>query len=142
MRAWLAAPVEHVRDIRSLFLLKVVSERARRRWIPSRSSVAQRAALVPFIGWLEAQVDDGGDDTPGETTAAVFRLETASAIMRFIDGMLDRSLAVSWPPVVLSRPAPDVERPGSGEALRRLRAARDADLGRCPEHRDTALPET
>ena len=92
VRAWLAAPVEHVRDIRSVFLLKVVlNERAGHD--PRQLLVAQRAALVPFVGWLEAQIDDDGGDAPGETTAALFRFETASAIMRFIDGKLDPSLA-------------------------------------------------
>jgi DNA-binding PadR family transcriptional regulator len=94
VRAWLAAPVERVREIRSVFLLKVVlNERAGED--PDQLLRAQRAALVPFVGWLEAQVDEGGDDPPGETAAALFRLETASAIVRFIDRRLDPSLAVS-----------------------------------------------
>jgi PadR family transcriptional regulator AphA len=87
--AWLAAPVERVRDTRALFLLKVVL--AERAGIdPEPLLVAQRAALVPLVVWLEAQLDEGGE-TPGELTAAAFRLETAGAILRFIDGMLDRS---------------------------------------------------
>jgi len=86
---WLAAPVERVRDIRSLFLLKIVlTERA--GLDPEPLLVAQRSALVPLVVWLEAQLDEGSE-TPGETTATAFRLETASAILRFIDGMLDRS---------------------------------------------------
>jgi DNA-binding PadR family transcriptional regulator len=89
LEAWLAAPVERVRDTRSLFLLKVVlAERAGTD--PEPLLVAQRAALVPFVAWLEAQLDDGSD-TPSEMTAVAFRLEGASAILRFIDGMLDRS---------------------------------------------------
>jgi DNA-binding PadR family transcriptional regulator len=89
---WLSAPVQHVRDIRSLFLLKVVlSERAGIDVEPLL--VAQRTALVPLIAWLEAQLDDAGTEAPGETTVAVFRLETAGAVVRFIDGMLDRSSA-------------------------------------------------
>jgi PadR family transcriptional regulator AphA len=88
--AWLRAPVQHVRDIRSLFLLKVVlSERAGVDVEPLL--VAQRTALVPLIAWLEAQLDDTGTEAPGETTVAVFRLETAGAVVRFIDGMLDRT---------------------------------------------------
>ena len=90
LTAWLRAPVQHVRDIRSLFLLKVVlSERAGIDVEPLL--LAQRAALVPLIAWLEAQLDDAGTEAPGETTVAVFRLETAGAVVRFIDGMLDRS---------------------------------------------------
>jgi DNA-binding PadR family transcriptional regulator len=92
LAAWLHTPVYHVRDIRSLFLLKVVlSERAGIDVEPLL--LAQRTALVPLVGWLEAQLDDAGTEAPGETTVAVFRLETAGAVIRFIDGMLDRSSA-------------------------------------------------
>ena len=44
---------------------------------------------MPFVAWLEAQVDETGPELPGETTVAAFRLETATAILRFIDRMLD-----------------------------------------------------
>ncbi len=92
--AWLVSPVEHVRDIRSLFLLKIVLLQ-RAGVDPEPLLVAQRAVLVPFVAWLEAQVDDGGEEAPGETTVAAFRLETASGIMRFIDEQLDRSLVAA-----------------------------------------------
>jgi PadR family transcriptional regulator AphA len=88
--SWLASPVEHVRDVRSVFLLKVVlCERA--AIDPEPLLVAQRAALMPFVAWLEAQADEIGPELPGETTVAAFRLETATAILRFIDRMLDSS---------------------------------------------------
>lgn len=90
LKAWLAAPVERVRDIRSLFLLKVVLSQ-RLGIDPEPLLVAQRAALVPFVAWLEAHVEDGGDEAPGETTVAAFRLETATGILRFIDEALDRA---------------------------------------------------
>ncbi len=92
--AWLTSPVEHVRDIRSLFLLKVVLLQ-RSGVDPEPLLVAQRAVLVPFVAWLEAQVDEGGDEAPGEMTVAAFRLETASGIMRFIDEQLDRGLVAA-----------------------------------------------
>lgn len=92
LRGWLVSPVEHVRDIRSLFLLKVVLSQ-RVGLDPEPLLVAQRAALVPFVAWLEAQLDDAGHEVAGETTVAAFRLETASGIVRFIDMMLDRSPA-------------------------------------------------
>src|SRR5262249_12264867 len=89
LRAWLARPVEHVRDVRSLLLLKIVlSQRAGLDVEPLL--VAQRADLVPFVTWLEAQLDDVDPvGNPGETTTLYFRLETAKTIVRFIDGTLD-----------------------------------------------------
>ena len=89
VRAWLAQPVDHVRDIRSLFLLKVVlSQRAGIDVEPLL--VAQRAEIVPFVTWLEAQLDDVDPlGSPGEATTLYFRLETARTIVRFIDGLLD-----------------------------------------------------
>jgi DNA-binding PadR family transcriptional regulator len=91
---WLAAPIENVRDIRSLFLLKVVLiERAGDD--PESLLVAQRAALVPFVALLEAQADETGPELPGETTVAAFRLETATAIVHFIDRKLDASATSS-----------------------------------------------
>ena len=86
--AWLERPVEHVRDIRSVFLLKIVlTERVGRD--PKALLAGQRTALVPFIALLEAQADETGPELPGETTIAAFRLETATAIVSFIDRMLD-----------------------------------------------------
>jgi PadR family transcriptional regulator AphA len=94
LETWLAEPVERVRDLRSVFLLKVVlSERAGRD--PDPLLVAQRDILVPFIGWLEARLDDGAAEVPGEATALAFRLEATSAIVRFIDGKLDRPPAAA-----------------------------------------------
>jgi DNA-binding PadR family transcriptional regulator len=85
---WLARPIERVREIRSLFLLKVVlSQRAGINIEPLL--VAQRAMIVPFVSWLEAQLDEADPKVPAETTALYFRLETAQTIVRFIDGMLD-----------------------------------------------------
>jgi DNA-binding PadR family transcriptional regulator len=87
--AWLARPVDHVRDIRSLFLLKVVlSQRAGIDVEPLL--VAQRAEVMPFLTWLEAQLDDvAPTGSPGEATTLLFRIETAKTVIRFIDGMLD-----------------------------------------------------
>ena len=89
VQAWLREPVEHVRDVRTLFLLKIVlSQRAGLDVEPLL--VAQRAALMPLVGWLEAQLDDVDPvSTPWEATLLYFRLETTQTIVRFIDGMLD-----------------------------------------------------
>ena len=51
---WLGRPVEHVRDIRSLFLLKVVLTQ-RLGYDVEPLLVAQRAVMVPFVAWLEVQ---------------------------------------------------------------------------------------
>jgi PadR family transcriptional regulator AphA len=88
LEGWLDGPVQHVRDIRSVFLLKIVlTERAGRD--PESLLLGQRSALVPLMAFLEAQADDSGPELPGETTVAAFRLETATAIVRFIDRLLD-----------------------------------------------------
>jgi PadR family transcriptional regulator AphA len=89
VREWLGRPVEHVRDIRSLFLLKVVlSQRGGIDVEPLL--VAQRAVIIPFVSWLEAQLEDADPmGSPGEATMLHFRLETAKTTVRFIDGLLD-----------------------------------------------------
>jgi PadR family transcriptional regulator AphA len=86
---WLAEPVEHVRDIRSLFLLKVVL--AQRLGVDTEPLlVAQRALMAPFVAYLEARLDDVDASTePTEATVLYFRLETAQTTIRFIDHMLD-----------------------------------------------------
>ena len=86
---WLDQPVEHVRDIRSLFLVKVVL--AQRLGLDTEPLlVAQRALMVPFVAFLEARLDDVDPIAePTEETVLHFRLETAQTTVRFIDHMLD-----------------------------------------------------
>lgn len=89
VQAWLREPVEHVREVRSLFLLKIVLSQ-RVGLDVEALLVGQRATLIPFVGWLEAQLDDVDPvSAPGEATLLYFRLETTQTIVRFIDGMLD-----------------------------------------------------
>ena len=57
VREWLRQPVEHVRDIRSLFLVKVVLAQ-RLGYDTEPLLVAQRALMTPFVAWLEARLDD------------------------------------------------------------------------------------
>ena len=52
--------------------------------------------LLPFAAWLEAQVDDSGPELPGEATVAAFRLETTTAILRFVDRKLDAGAPTDW----------------------------------------------
>ena len=88
VQAWLRQPVEHVRDIRSLFLLKVVlAQRAEVDTEPLL--VAQRAVMLPFVAFLEARLEDVDPSAePTESTVLHFRLETAQTTVRFIDAML------------------------------------------------------
>lgn len=88
MRAWLAEPVEHVRDMRSLFLLKVVlSQRSGLELEPLL--LAQRTLLLPFVAWLETQLDEVDPATePAEEAVLYFRLATARTTVAFIDHLL------------------------------------------------------
>jgi DNA-binding PadR family transcriptional regulator len=88
-REWLVQPVEHVRDIRSLFLVKIVLTQ-RLGHDPEPLLVSQRSVMTPFVGWLEARLDDVDPVAdPTEATVLSFRLETAQSTVRFIDQMLD-----------------------------------------------------
>jgi DNA-binding PadR family transcriptional regulator len=81
---WLAEPVDHVRDLRSLFLLKLVlSERA---GLDSRPLLlAQRAVALPALSGLEARL---GRSVGPEHVFIRFRLETTRSVVNFIDAML------------------------------------------------------
>jgi DNA-binding PadR family transcriptional regulator len=91
VKEWLEEPVDHVRDIRSLFLLKVVL--AQRLGLdPEPLLVAQRALMTPFVAYLEARLEDVDPVAdPTEATVLFFRLETAQTTVRFIDHMLDNA---------------------------------------------------
>jgi PadR family transcriptional regulator AphA len=93
VRAWLREPVEHVRDIRSVFLLKVVLSK-RLGLSVERLAVAQRALLTPLVVWLEARLDDVDPVIePAEEAVLVFRLATARTTVAFIDHLLDAPAA-------------------------------------------------
>jgi PadR family transcriptional regulator AphA len=88
-RRWLKQPVDHVRDIRSLFLLKVVLSK-RLGLDVEPLLVAQRALLTPLVAFLEARLDDVDSATePAEEAVLYFRLETAKTTVGFIDHLLD-----------------------------------------------------
>jgi DNA-binding PadR family transcriptional regulator len=89
VEAWLQDPVEHVRDVRSLFLLKVVL--AKRLGIDTGPLlVKQRALLAPFVTWLEARLDDVDPVAePAEEAVLFFRLATARTTIAFIDHVLE-----------------------------------------------------
>jgi DNA-binding PadR family transcriptional regulator len=84
VRRWLLEPVEHVREIRSLLLLKLLfCERSGVDPTPLLES--QRAALVPILEGLAARARSARGS---ERMLASFRLETARATRRFVDGEL------------------------------------------------------
>ncbi len=84
LRRWLAEPVDHVREVRSLFLLKLVLiVRAR---LDNRPLLhAQRALVVPAVDALEARLQQSSGT---ERVFVRFRLETTRAVIDFIDMML------------------------------------------------------
>jgi DNA-binding PadR family transcriptional regulator len=87
---WLLEPVEHVRDIRSLFLLKLVLTQ-RLGLDPEPLLVAQRALVIPFVGFLESRLEDvDSAREPAEATVLLFRLETARTTLRLIDHVLEQ----------------------------------------------------
>jgi DNA-binding PadR family transcriptional regulator len=84
LAAWLAEPVPHVRELRSALLLKLLFAQ-RAGGSPRAMLTAQRALLAQTVGALEAA---GGGDDPFEPTLRAFRLETARAGLRFVEGEL------------------------------------------------------
>ena len=84
LRRWLAEPVDHVREVRSLFLLKLVL--IERAGLESRPLLqAQRALTVPGLAALEARLRQS---VGSEQIFVRFRLETTRSVVCFIDSML------------------------------------------------------
>jgi DNA-binding PadR family transcriptional regulator len=84
LRLWLLEPVDRVREVRSLFVLKVVLiERAGLASGPLLQ--AQRALVVPAVEALEARLRQS---VGTESVFVRFRLETTRAVIEFIDSML------------------------------------------------------
>ena len=81
--AWLEEPVEHVRDARSLLMLKLAFlDRAGRD--PAPLLQAQRAGLVVAEAGLAARAAEAEGF---ERTLALWRLESTRALIRFIDAI-------------------------------------------------------
>jgi DNA-binding PadR family transcriptional regulator len=82
-RRWLARPVEHVRDVRSELMLKLLFLQ-RRSEDPRPLLQAQRAVLEPTVRALAANARraDGFD-----RTLALWRLSNARATLRFLDAI-------------------------------------------------------
>jgi PadR family transcriptional regulator AphA len=94
---WLAAPVEHVREVRSGLMLKLLFL-ARRGADPSELLARQQLVLRPLVEGLEeaASAGEGFD-----RALYLWRLESARAALRLVDDLL------AEPPTTLSQAAPD-----------------------------------
>jgi DNA-binding PadR family transcriptional regulator len=84
LRLWLVEPVDHVREVRSLFLLKLVLI-VRARLDNRPLLLAQRALVGPAVEALEARLRQS---VGTERVFLRFRLETTRAVIDFIDAML------------------------------------------------------
>ena len=81
---WLHAPVDHVRDLRSVLLLKLLFL-SRARGDPSGLLRAQRATLEPIEAGFTARLDAARGF---ERTLVLWRLESCRAALRFVDRLL------------------------------------------------------
>jgi DNA-binding PadR family transcriptional regulator len=83
--AWLDVPVDHVRDARSLLMLKLVFLHRSGRDQTSLLE-AQRSVLAE----VEAALEERREALEGfERTLALWRLESTRALIRFIDAVLN-----------------------------------------------------
>jgi DNA-binding PadR family transcriptional regulator len=81
---WLKTPVEHVRDARSLLMLKLLFL-ARRKADPAPLLHAQRDRFATLADALASAAEEAeGFDR----ALALWRLETTTAALRFVDTML------------------------------------------------------
>ena len=84
---WLSEPVDHVRDVRSLLLLKLIF--AERTGLdPQPMLEAQHETIAAAVSSLEARVRASQGS---EAILLRFRLESTRAVLRFIEGLLDSS---------------------------------------------------
>jgi DNA-binding PadR family transcriptional regulator len=95
LRRWLARPVEHLRDLRSELLLKlVIAERCGvdvRPMLEQQRSVVTdlAAALAPAA--VDAAPAAADDVAPAADVVALWRRETSDAALRFLDRLLPAS---------------------------------------------------
>ena len=84
VQAWLGEPVEHVRDARSLLLLKLAF--CRRGGVDPRPLLEAQRDLLARAEAAQAARAAAGDDT--ERLLAAFRLESTRAVLRFVEAQL------------------------------------------------------
>jgi PadR family transcriptional regulator AphA len=93
LEAWLAEPVGHVREIRWLFLLKLVL--AARAGIDREPLIrAQREVLAPSLAKLEAKLGQGSE---AEDLTLRFRIDTTRAVLAFLDDLLEEGAGRAQP---------------------------------------------
>lgn len=86
---WLARPVAHARDVRSELLVKLaLLDRAGQSAAPLLA--AQRQQLVPIAAAL---LDRLGETSGFEHTLALWRYETVSATLRFLDAAMPATVS-------------------------------------------------
>ncbi len=108
LERWLSEPVPHVRDLRSALMLKLLFL-GRRGTDRSALLERQRAALEPLVAGLEAAA---GASAGFDRVLYLWRLESARAALRFVDGLL------AAPPSLTPSP-----RPGTAAGSRRASRA-------------------
>jgi DNA-binding PadR family transcriptional regulator len=91
--AWLADPVEHVRDIRWLFLLKLVL--AARAGIDREPLIRnQLATIAPTVAALEAKL---GESSDAEEIYVRFRLDATRSVVAFLEELLESDTSGATP---------------------------------------------
>jgi PadR family transcriptional regulator AphA len=84
---WVNEPVEHVRDVRSLLLLKLIF--AERIGLdPAQMLATQHGLIASGLAALEDRVRASEGS---EQILLRFRLESTRAVLRFVEGLLDSS---------------------------------------------------
>jgi DNA-binding PadR family transcriptional regulator len=85
LRRWLSEPVAHVRDLRSLLLLKLLF--CERLGIDPLGLLEAQRAVVATVAAAQA---DRCDEAPGfPRLLSLWRCESTEAALRFIDGALE-----------------------------------------------------
>jgi DNA-binding PadR family transcriptional regulator len=129
VQTWLGEPVEHVREVRSLLLLKLALI-DRIGGDPASLLGLQRQVLVPKLEALQRQRDHAEGF---ELTLATWRLESIKAVVRFLDSApqlgptgSDPKPEASTQRSVPARPAPAKQLRARSGAPRRPRPAEAA----------------
>lgn len=85
-RTWLEEPVSHLRDVRSILLLKILLLR-RSSSDPRKLLVAQKARFAPLLTSLGDQLGRG----QGDPVVRAWRYESSQSIDRFLDRLLEEA---------------------------------------------------